>query len=58
MTRHRKSATTTKVESDKSREDEQPQRDPDPDTLEGPGGRQESKGESDTEDNATRQGER
>jgi hypothetical protein len=36
---------------------EHPQR-PEPDTLEGPGGRQESKDEEDARNNATRRGER
>ena len=66
----RKSATPSQAESDKRREDrieaenrrtagkEQPQRGPDPDTLEGPGDRQEAKGESDARNKTTRRGER
>ncbi|MGE5616267.1 MAG: hypothetical protein ACM3X5_05070 [Bacillota bacterium] len=37
---------------------ERPQRDPDPDTLEGPGDRQEAKGEADARNKTTRRGER
>lgn len=35
-----------------------PQRNPDPDTLEGPGGRNEAKGEADARNKTTRRGER
>ena len=52
----RKSATTPKAESDKRKE--RPEREPDPDTLEGPGDRQEAKGESDARNKVTRRGER
>lgn len=66
----RKSATPMKAESDKRRNEEieaenrrtagreVPQRGPDPDTLEGPGDRQEDKGESDARNKTTRRGER
>ena len=37
---------------------ERPERGPDPDTLEGPGDRQEAKGESDARNKTTRRGER
>lgn len=37
---------------------ERPERGPDPDTLEGPGDRQEAKGESDARAKTTRRGER
>jgi hypothetical protein len=37
---------------------EHPERGPDPDTLEGPGDRQEAKGESDARNKTTRRGER
>ncbi len=35
-----------------------PRRSPEPDTLEGPGGRDEAKGEADARNKATRRGER
>ena len=35
-----------------------PDRNPDPDTLEGPGGRHEAKGEEDARNKTTRRGER
>ena len=63
----RKSATPVKADSDKRRAEEieaekrrkeRPQRDPDPDTLEGPGDRQEAKEESDARNKVTRRGER
>jgi hypothetical protein len=38
--------------------EERPSRDPDPDTLEGPGGRDEAKGEQDARNKTTRRGER
>ena len=37
---------------------EHPQRGPEPDTLEGPGDRQEAKGEEDARNKTTRRGER
>jgi hypothetical protein len=37
---------------------DRPERDPDPDTLEGPGDRQEAKGEADARNKTTRRGER
>ena len=37
---------------------ERPERGPEPDTLEGPGDRQEAKGESDARNKTTRRGER
>jgi hypothetical protein len=37
---------------------ERPERGPDPDTLEGPGDRQEAKGEEDARNKTTRRGER
>jgi len=56
----RKSATTTKAESDKRRADalEHPEHGPDPDTLEGAAGRHEAEGDSDAGDKVTRRGER
>jgi len=54
----RKSATPPKADSDKrGLSKERPERDPDPDTLEGPGDRQEAKEESDTRNKVTRRGE-
>jgi hypothetical protein len=41
----------------RNRDDEHPQR-PEPDTLEGPGGRHEAKGEQDALNKTTRRGER
>ena len=71
MSEPRKSATPMKAQSDKRRDDaeeekrrgantanEHPQRGPDPDTLEGPGDRQEAKGEEDARNKITRRGER
>jgi len=59
MTDRRNPSTQVKVESDKrSTAKERPQRGPDPDTLEGPGDRQEEKGESDARNKTTRRGER
>jgi hypothetical protein len=69
MSEPRKSATPLKAQSDKRRENaderrkenkatEHPQREPDPDTLEGPGDRQEAKGEEDARNKTTRRGER
>jgi hypothetical protein len=67
MSEPRKSATPLKAQSDKRREDaderrkekatEHPHREPGPDTLEGPGDRQEAKGEEDG-NKTTRRGER
>jgi hypothetical protein len=42
----------------KSTGEDRPDRAPDPDTLEGPGGRQESRDEEDARNKATRRGER
>jgi len=65
-----KSATPLQADSDKQHKEEiksenlrtqgkeRPQRGPDPDTLEGPGDRQEEKGESDARNKTTRRGER
>jgi hypothetical protein len=54
----RKPATRPKAESDKrGTARERPERDPDPDTLEGPGDRHEAKEESDTRNKVTRRGE-
>jgi len=71
MSEPRKSATPMKAQSDKRQDDaddgkrgsankanEHPQRGPDPDTLEGPGDRQEAKGEEDARNKTTRRGER
>ena len=71
MNETRKSSTPMTAESDKRREEiatenrrierqpkERPQRGPDPDTLEGPGDRQESKGEADARNKTMRRGER
>jgi hypothetical protein len=41
----------------RNRKDEHPQR-PEPDTMEGPGGRHEAKGEQDAANKTTRRGER
>ena len=46
-------------DQDRNRKAEHPQRpDPEPDTLEGPGGRHEAKAEQDARDKTTRRGER
>ena len=37
---------------------QRPEREPDPDTLEGPGGKHEAKGEEDARNKTTRRGER
>jgi len=57
---HRKSSTPATADSDKRRslDQERPERHPDPDTLEGPGDRQEAQEESDARDKVTRRGER
>ena len=70
MSEPRESATPLKAQSDKRRDDgdgekrrntnkanEHPQREPGPDTLEGPGDRQEAKGEQDARNKTTRRGE-
>ena len=44
--------------SEESRATDRPNRDPEPDTVEGPGGRQEAKGEEDARNKTTRRGER
>jgi len=44
-------------EQQRNRDEEHPQR-PEPDTLEGPGGRHEAKGEEDAMNKTTRRGER
>jgi hypothetical protein len=44
--------------NEEQRATDRPDRSPDPDTLEGPGGRQESKGEQDARNKTTRRGER
>jgi len=66
----RKTATPVKADSDKRRAEEieaekrrtagkeRPERGPDPDTLEGPGDRQDAKEESDARNKVTRRGER
>ncbi len=46
------------VDEGRSASKQRPERGPDPDTLEGPGGRQESKGEEDARNKTTRRGER
>jgi hypothetical protein len=52
-----KKRTQTNEQDRKKRDDERPQR-PEPDTLEGPGGRHEAKGEQDAMNKTTRRGER
>lgn len=46
------------IDEGKSGSEDRPDRAPDPDTLEGPGGRHESKGEEDARNKTTRRGER
>jgi hypothetical protein len=46
------------IDEGKGGSEDRPGRAPDPDTLEGPGGRQESKGEEDARNKTTRRGER
>lgn len=46
------------IDEGKSMSKQRPERTPDPDTLEGPGGRQEKKGEEDARNKTTRRGER
>ena len=53
----RKDAQPDVTESGRASKD-RPDRDPSPDTLEGPGGRQEAKGEEDARNKTTRRGER
>ena len=53
---------TTQIDAENRRTEqvrkERPERGPDPDTLEGPGDRQEAKGEADARNKTTRRGER
>lgn len=71
MSDDRKSTSRVQAQSDKRRDEidsenrrteggpkERPQRGPEPDTLEGPGDRQEAKGEEDARNKTTRRGER
>jgi hypothetical protein len=46
------------IDEGKSPSEERPDRAPDPDTMEGPGGRHETKGEEDARDKTIRRGER
>ena len=46
------------IDEGKDGSEERPHRVPDPDTVEGPGGRNEAKGEEDARNKTTRRGER
>lgn len=46
------------VDEDAAAGDDRPDRDTDPETLEGPGGRHEAKGEQEARNKTTRRGER
>ena len=55
----RKDANPNIDEEHRMQKEERPEREtPDPDTLEGPGGRHEAKGEEDARNKTTRRGER
>jgi len=59
MKRDRKFPEAGSEDERHKRTQERPQRpEPDPDTMEGPGGRQESKSEEDSADKISRRGER
>lgn len=53
----KKRTQANEQEQKRNRDEEHPQR-PEPDTLEGPGGRHEAKGEEDAMNKTTRRGER
>jgi len=54
----RKSGGESEKRHTDRRSKERPEREPDPDTLEGPGGRHDEDANSDERDNVTRRGER
>ena len=59
MARERKHVNANEDEQRRNRTEEHPSRpDPEPDTMEGPGGRHELKGEEDARNKTTRRGER
>jgi len=56
-TRDRKTPHANEQDQDRNRDEEHPSR-PEPDTMEGPGGRHETKAEQEAIDKTTRRGER
>jgi hypothetical protein len=59
MTDKKRTENANEQDQQRNRKSEHPQRpDPEPDTMEGPGGRNEAKAEQDAKNKATRRGER